>query len=45
MANPIKVIGSDDTEVILISREGVLGKFEGSKWEMARKIIERLSSE
>jgi phosphopantothenoylcysteine decarboxylase/phosphopantothenate--cysteine ligase len=45
VANPIKVIGSDDTEVILISREGVLGKFEGSKWEVARKIIERLSSE
>jgi Phosphopantothenoylcysteine synthetase/decarboxylase len=45
VANPIKAIGSDNTEVILISREGVLGKFEGSKWEVARKIIERLSSE
>jgi phosphopantothenoylcysteine decarboxylase/phosphopantothenate--cysteine ligase len=44
VANPIKVIGSDDTEVMLISRDGVLGKFEGSKWEVARKIIERLSS-
>ncbi len=44
VANPLKVIGSDETEVVLISREGILGKFAGSKWEVARKIVERLSS-
>jgi len=44
VANPIRVIGSDETEVVLLSKDGILGKFSGSKWEVARKIVERLSS-
>ncbi|MEO0139894.1 MAG: bifunctional phosphopantothenoylcysteine decarboxylase/phosphopantothenate--cysteine ligase CoaBC [candidate division WOR-3 bacterium] len=45
VANPVEVIGGDTTEVVLISQKGVLGEFKGTKWEVAREIIMRLSSE
>lgn len=45
VANPIDVIGRDTTEVVLISQKGILGRFEGIKWEVAREIINALSLE
>ncbi len=44
IANPLEVIGKDHTEVAVYSRQGLLGKYEGTKWEVAREIIKRLSS-
>ncbi len=44
VANPTGVIGSDRTTVFLYGREGLIGEFSGTKWEVARQIVKALAS-
>ncbi len=44
VANPTDVIGEDETKVFLYGREGLIGEFSGSKWEVAREIVRALAS-
>ena len=44
VANPTEVIGREETRVFLYGREGLLGEFSGTKWEVARQIVRALAS-
>ena len=44
VANPTDVIGKEETRVFLYGKEGLIGEFSGSKWEVAREIVKALAS-
>ncbi len=44
VANPTEAIGGEETKVFLYGRDGLIGEFSGSKWEVARKIVRTLAS-
>ncbi len=44
VANPLKVIGRDETHVKVFSKDGLLGEFSGNKWEVALKTVRVIAS-